>query len=251
MASRHGTLRDLLRIERRDRLPTFLLFLWFLLTIASYYVVRPVRSTLVLFSAGPEALPWVYMGTALATGLAVWVFAKFSRAKRTHLVGGTLAVLLASLVFWWWAAGMAVSAREAGSTAWDWTSPMFYIWVDVFSSLAVTVFWMVANDVFGSERAKHTFGVLAAAGPAGGFLGAWLAQSLARPVGPVDLVLVAAGLYALVLSVYLLLEKVTEGRSAVRPAFDVQRAADLRKLPEVLRAVARSRVLLFLVMVVF
>lgn len=243
------SLKDVLRIERDDRLPTALLFLWFLLTIASYYVVRPVRSTLVLFSLGPEALPWVYMGTALATGLAVWVFAKFSKARRSRLVGGTLVILTASLLFWWWAAGMAVAAREAGSTAWDWTSPLFYIWTDVFSSLAVTVFWMVANDVFGPSRAKHTFGVLAAAGPAGGFLGAWLAQSLAHTVGPVDLVLVAAGLFAAVTAVFLVLETATCGRTAVRTVA-LERPADLRRLREVVKTLASSRLLTFLVIVV-
>ncbi len=251
MAGRGFHLKDVLTIERGERLPTLLLFLWFLLTIASYYVVRPVRSTLVLFSLGPEALPWVYMGTALATGLAVWVFARFSRARRSHLVGGTIVVLLLTLVFWWWAAGMAVKARAAGSSAWDWTSPLFYVWVDVFSSLAVTVFWMVANDVFGTGGAKRTFGVLAAAGPAGGFLGAWLAEVLARPVGPVDLVLVAAGLFAVVLLLFLALEKVTGGRSAVRSAEPQERPADLRRLREVVRTVAGNPLLLFIVVVVF
>jgi len=260
-----------MRIERGDRLATSLLFLWFLLSICSYYVIRPVRSTLVLFSLGPDALPWVYMGTAVATGIAVWVFAKFSRAPRRMLIGGTMVFLAGNLVFWWWAAGQAVEAREAalqalrdmaakgqavdgvrpGSTSWDWTSPVFYVWADVFSSMAVTVFWMYANDLFGHASAKHTFGIIAAAGPAGGFAGAWLSETLAGPLGPVNLVLVAAGVFALAFGCFVAAEAVTKGRSAhAATTGPAKHAADLRKLPQVVRALASSRLLLLLTLVV-
>jgi AAA family ATP:ADP antiporter len=246
---------DAFRLEKGERLLTLLLFLWFFLTLCSYYVVRPVRSAMVLFTLGPEALPWAYMGTAAATGIAVWLFARFSKARRCRLVGGTLALLVASLAAWWWVVDKATDARAAGSTAWDWTSPVFYVWIDVFSSLAVTLFWMVANDLFGPHGAKRSFVILAAAGPAGGVAGAWLAEMLAHPLGPAHLILVSAGLFAAVFVIFLAVEALSGGRSAARPhpaaaAATGAAPADLRKLPDVLRTVGRSRLLLMLVFVV-
>jgi AAA family ATP:ADP antiporter len=243
--------RDVMRVARGDRVPTALLFLWFLLIICAYYVVRPVRSTLVLFSLGPEVLPWVYMGTAAATGVAVWVFAKFSRVPRRQLVGWLLLFFVANLLFWWWAAGQAVAARAGGDSSWDWTSPLFYVWTDVFSSMSVTVFWMVANDLFGPAGAKRTFGILAAAGPAGGFLGAWVCEELVPVLGPVHMVLVAALVFAAAAVVYAVLEGVVRGRSAHRRLeLPERKAADLRNLPAVVKKIASSRFLLFLTLVV-
>jgi AAA family ATP:ADP antiporter len=271
--------KDVLRIEKGDRLPTLLMFVWFLLAICAYYVIRPVRSTLVLFSLGPEFLPWVYMGTAFATGVAVWIFSKFSRAPRRWLIGGTMVFLVLNLLFWWWAAGKAVDARAAGNSSWNWTSPVFYVWADVFSSMAVTVFWMFAADFFGHGSAKRTFGILAAAGPAGGFAGAWLSETLAGPLGPVTLVLVAAAVFTLAFLFFVAVEIAAHGRSAHAPAprpegvrdsgteaasaatkpagYPEDRSGtsggagpDFRKARDVARALTSSRMLLFLTLVV-
>ncbi|MBM4372741.1 MAG: hypothetical protein FJ098_13880 [Deltaproteobacteria bacterium] len=246
------SLRNLIRLGPGEVLPAALLFAWFLLSMASYYVIRPVRSTLVLFSLGPDILPWVYMGTAVATGVAVWIFARFSRAPRRLLVGGTLLLLTLSLLAWWWIAGAAVSARAAGGgAAWDWTSPVFYVWTDVFSIMAVTLFWMVANDLFGPGSAKRVFGILVAAGPAGAALGAWIAESRVEALGTVDLLLIATALFGGTVVLFLVLEAVTRGRSAHDgTAREIRPALDVRRLPAVIRTLLSSRFLLLLTLVV-
>jgi AAA family ATP:ADP antiporter len=226
------------------------MFLWFFLTICSYYVIRPVRTALVLYDFGPENLPWVYMGTGLAAGLAAYVFSKFSKARRRRLISGTLLFFTSNLVFWWWVAGESAARQAAGLGPLAWTSPVFYVWTDVFSVMAVTVFWMYASDVFGKEGAKRTFGILAAAGPSGGAAGAWLTRTIVGELGPVDVVLVAAGIFASTLVLFLVIEAVTKGRSSIATAWQGKENLDLRKLPEVVRQVLRSRLLWLIVIVV-
>jgi len=172
---------------------------WNFLTIGTYYILAPVRSAFLLNSFGPEALPWVYMVGALVTGVAVWAFAKFAHVSRRTLIGSTLALFTASLAAWW-AAGLYVSQIPAVSFA-------YYIFGDLFSIMSVTVFWTYANDRFGPEAAKRSFGWIAAAGPLGAIVGSFLTLKLVAVTGALPLLLAAAVVYAGTMLAFALAER--------------------------------------------
>ncbi len=242
-------------MKKDDRLLVPLMFCWFFITICSYAMLRPIRSMLVLYSYGPQMLPWMYMGTGLAAGAAAWIFSKFAGLPRGRLIGGTLLFFILNLFLWWWIAGKAQAARAAGTAVLSWTTPAFFIWTDVFSIMAVTVFWMYAADVFRPEAAKAAFGVISAAGPAGGALGSWLTQSLVRTVGPVHIVLIAAGIYLTALLLFFLLEKRAGDRDSGSGEHGIGRGLkppglDPSRLLEAARWIASSRLLLFLTLLV-
>ncbi len=252
-ASAKELLQSIVSVKRGERLLTFLMFLWFFITLGSYYVIRPVRSALVLTDFEPTILPWIYMGTAVITGIVVYLYAKLASLPRKQLIGGGLLFFAAAFVAWWWIAGQAEAARAADRSGWGWTSPVFYIWVDVFSIMAVTIFWMYANDVFPPKSAKRVFGLIGAAGPLGGLFGAGLTSRLVERLGNVNMVLVAAGIYLIAFLIFLGLEALTGGRSADRGAaaqkFE-KAEANLSELPAVLRLIGSSRFLLLLTLVV-
>ncbi|MBA2565878.1 MAG: hypothetical protein H0V09_10735 [Gemmatimonadetes bacterium] len=250
-ASAKELLRNIANVPRGERLLTFFLFLWFFITLSAYYVIRPVRSGLLLADFEPTILPWVYMGTAVVTGIVVYVYAKLAGLPRKRLIGGTLLLFALAFVGWWWVAGRAEAAAAAGTGGWAWSSPAFYVWVDVYSIMAVTIFWMYANDVFPPKSAKRTFGLIGAAGPLGGLTGAWLTSRLVAGLGTRNMVLVAAGIYFLAFGIFLALEMLTHGRSADRGAAGEKfEKADLGELPAVLRLIRSSRFLLLLTLVV-
>ncbi|MBI4800997.1 MAG: hypothetical protein HY796_00570 [Elusimicrobia bacterium] len=242
-------------LPREDRILALLLFAWFFITICSYAMLRPVRSALILFSYGPAALPWMYMATGFVTGVAVYVFSKFAGLPRRRLIGGTLIIFALNLFLWWWIAVRAGAARAAGAGGWGWTSPAFYVWTDVFSIMAVTVFWMYAADVFRTEDAKRVFPIIGAAGPAGGMAGSWLTEILVRGLGTVNILLAAAGVYMLVLFLFFALERRARGRCARAGAEGVSAGLrppglDTSRLAETIRWIASSRLLLFLTLLV-
>lgn len=238
-------------IKREERLGTFLMFLWFFITICAYYIIRPVRSSLFLTSFSPSALPWIYMGTAVAAGAAVYVWGKCADFPRRNLIGGTLVLFALNLFAWWWVAGQAQAARLAGTGGWGWTSPAFYIWTDIFSSMSVTMFWMYANDICPPATAKRIFGVIGAAGPAGGIAGAWLTGLLVLRLGTVNMILVAAGVNLAAMACFLVLENLSAGRAADRPlTVKTKQKADLSKISDVMRQIFSSRFLLLLTIVV-
>jgi len=88
---------------------------------------------------------------------------------------------------------------------------VFFVWISVFNLFAVSVFWSFMADLFSSEQGKRLFGFIAAGGTAGALLGPLLTVSLAGPLGPVNLLLVAA----LLLELAVLCVRRLESASAV------------------------------------
>lgn len=242
---------DIAGIEREDRLRAALMFLWFFITTCAYYVIRPVRSSLLMTQIGPQALPWVYMATAAATGIAVFLYAKCAALPRRLLIGGTILFFTANLLVWRWLAAQTQAARLVGGGGWAWTAPAFYVWTDIFSIMAITIFWIYANDVFPPAKAKCLFGIIGAGGPAGGIAGAWLTEYLTSIVGTINLILVAAAIFMAAFFLFLALERLNRGFSAAAARTPRNAAgADLSELLPVMRWIFSSRFLLLLTIVV-
>ncbi|MBI5201051.1 MAG: hypothetical protein HY925_05650 [Elusimicrobia bacterium] len=218
-----------------------LLFAWLLVSICSYYVLRPVRSAMVMAHFGPRILPWIYMGTGLFTGVAVWVYSCFTHLPRRKLIGGVVGFFLMNFLVLW-------QMMRSHST---WVSPVLYVWVDIFSIMSTTTFWMYANDIYAGDKAKKHFGKIGAAGMTGAFIGAWLTKTLVGHLGIPTMMLVSGGIYALVLVCMAGLEVLTGGQSARRDKeIEKFEKLDFGGLGAVIKSVSASRTLTLLVAVV-
>lgn len=184
-------------------------FLWNFLTIGAYSIIGPARGALLLTKFGPETIPWVYLASAALTGAVVWAYNRASKsASRGRLIGGSLGLLTLTL------AGGALAVSALGSPA---ASFGYYLWTDVFGIMSVTLFWTYQNDVFKRDEAKRLFGFVAAGAPLGSIAGAFLVKALVGSLGPVPMLLVAAGAFAAVLPIFLWMERHARGRSADAP----------------------------------
>lgn len=184
-------------------------FLWNFLTIGAYSIIGPARGALLLTKFGPETIPWVYLASAALTGAVVWAYNRVSKsASRGRLIGGSLGLLTLTL------AGGALAVSALGSPA---ASFGYYLWTDVFGIMSVTLFWTYQNDVFKRDEAKRLFGFVAAGAPLGSIAGAFLVKALVGSLGPVPMLLAAAGAFAAVLPIFLWMERHARGRSADAP----------------------------------
>ena len=209
--------------------------------VRTYYVLRPIRRGMVLDGLGNEAMPFIYIGTALVTGVVVWLYSKFSYLPRKRLIGTIYGIFFVNLVAWW-------QAFQFDSAL---TSGLFWIWLDVFSIMGVTVFWMYANDLFDPSSAKRLFGIIASGGGLGAVLGSSLTATLVKPLGATNMLLVAAGIVAMALGIFFLLEKMNYGQPAKRiVAEGDSKRHDVSKFSGVIQTIASSRFLLFLTIVV-
>src|SRR6185312_10606663 len=80
-----------------------------------------------------------------------------------------------------------------------WIARTYYVWVSVFNFFIVAVFWSLMADVFTREQAGRMFGFIAAGASTGGLVGPFLAGRLAKPVGTINLLLLAAAFLAFAL----------------------------------------------------
>ncbi len=162
-----------------------LTFTYFFLVITAYYVIKPVSRSLVLGELGSRMVPYVDLVCALVMGPVVTLFAWLvDRVSKTRLVSlAFAAVTFFTLVFW-------------KLLAWHnwWVAAALYIWVSILSVLVVTLFWLVANDLYRARDAKRLFGFIGSGGILGGIVGSSIAAVGAKVIGAEQLPLFSAGL---------------------------------------------------------
>src|SRR5687768_2092266 len=136
--------------------------------MASSVASKAARDALFLDRYRAIDLPYVDIAIAVLVGLAASLYIRVGH--RTNLrnlqVGSLVFFALNALFFWVWA---LVSAYESG--------PLFiaiYIWVGVFSVLAPSQVWTLANYVLTTREAKRSFGFIGS----GAILG-WIVGGLA------------------------------------------------------------------------
>ena len=92
-----------LRVRRSEVGITISLAGYFFLLVAAQYLIKPARNALFLEGLGADRLPYVYIGTALATWVVMILYVRM--APRTSLVPlfrGTLVFLSVNLLAFWW-----------------------------------------------------------------------------------------------------------------------------------------------------
>jgi len=219
---------------------TSLLFSWLFLFICVYYVLRPIRRGLILEGLGNDKMPFVYLGTAVVTGLVVWLYSRFTHLPRKTLIGGIYGIFFVNLIAWW-----QVFHYESAIA-----SGLFWIWLDVFSIMGVTLFWMYANDTCDSLSAKRLFGIVAAGGGLGAVLGSSITASLVKPLGATNMILVAAGIVAVTLVIFLIMESVKQEQTVRRAAALEVDEQSMSQIGNVFSSILKNRFLLFLTLLV-
>ena len=161
-----------LGLNGRELRRAFPLFAYLFLTMASSVASKAARDALFLDRYRAIDLPYVDIAIAGLVGLAasfyIWV------GHRTNLrnlqVGSLVFFALNALFFWIWA---AIKTYESSALF-----VIIYVWVGVFSVLAPSQVWTLANYVLTTREAKRSFGFIGS----GAILG-WIVGGLALRAG--------------------------------------------------------------------
>jgi AAA family ATP:ADP antiporter len=145
---------------------------FFFLVLCSWYILRPVRNEMAVQNA--EILPYLLGIGALIMLLLNPVYSWL--ASRQNLRGVLIgcysffiANLLVFIVLW----------ELFNLSSAIWLSQIFYIWCNVYSFFVVSIFWVVIINLFRGKDAANVFGVIAAGGSLGAFLGSEISKQLA------------------------------------------------------------------------
>jgi ATP:ADP antiporter, AAA family len=159
-------------------------FAYFFCLLAGYYVLRPLRDEMGI-AGGVRNLQWLFTATFIVMLAAVPVFgAVVARLPRRRFIPLVYHFFVANIAIFWLLLEFDVGKVHVAR--------VFFVWISVFNLFAVSVFWSFMADLFASEQGKRLFGFIAAGGSAGALLGPAVTVALAVPLGPVNLLIVAA-----------------------------------------------------------
>ena len=161
-------------------------FAYFFCLLAGYYVLRPLRDEMGI-AGGVKNLQWMFTATFIVMLAAVplfgWLVASLPRRRFIPLV---YHFFVFNIAIFWLLLTVGVARQDVAR--------VFFVWISVFNLFAVSVFWSFMADLYTSEQGKRLFGFIAAGGSAGALLGPAVTVALAVPLGPVNLLIVAAAL---------------------------------------------------------
>jgi len=180
-------LRRAVDVEPREVRALLYAFAYFFLLLAAYYVLRPLRDEMGI-AGGIDQLQWLFTATFVVMLCAVPMFGwAVRRVSRRRLVPVVYRFFLANLLLFF----IILSTTEEPLLR-QWTARAFFVWISVFNLFVVSVFWSLMADLFTNEQGRRLFGFVAAGGSAGALAGPSITALLAGPLGPINLLLVAA-----------------------------------------------------------
>jgi AAA family ATP:ADP antiporter len=159
-------------------------FAYFFCLLAGYYVLRPLRDEMGV-AGGVRNLQWLFTATFVTLLAVVPVYgAVVARLPRRRFVPIVYQFFVANIAVFW-----LLLTLDFERTI---VARVFFVWTSVFTLFAVSVFWSFMADLFSAEQGKRLFGFIAAGGTAGALAGPALTVWLSVPLGPANLLIVAA-----------------------------------------------------------
>jgi len=161
---------------------------YFFFILAGYYVIRPMRDEMAV-AGGIRNLPWLFTATLVVMLLVNPLFASLvTNLPRKRFVSLTYRFFLLNLAVFYLLLSNATESQNI------WIGRIFYVWTSVFNLFVVSVFWGFMADIFSRRQGKRLFGLIAFGGTLGGIAGSMLTSLLVEHIGPLFLILLAAGL---------------------------------------------------------
>ena len=231
--------KRLTQIRPGEGRKVLLTFAYFFCIISAYYVIKPASRALVLDELGHRLIPYADLICAILMGPVITLFARcVNYVPKPRLVSMSFGAISAGMIGFW----LLLGGEH------PWVAGLFYIWVAIFSVLVVTLFWLVANDIYRLREAKRLFGFVGSGGILGGIAGSSLASIGAQIVGTRNLLLASAGLLGL--SWLIVRQLWAYAPSRADPSHPEPRETFLSDLRGFTRLLLESRYLLLLVALV-
>lgn len=158
------------------------------LLLAAYYVMKPVREGLILeLKGGAELKSWMSAAMTVLLIFLVPAYSAFAnKVKRNRLVV-TVTLFFASHLLLFWLGSSSAWIRERMGL-------VFFVWIGIFSMMAVAQFWAFSNDQYTEEQGKRLFALVGLGASLGSVIGSKLSGLLLPAIGLYPNLLVAGGM---------------------------------------------------------
>jgi len=176
-------LKKVSKIEAHEVNATLSSFLFVVVLMSAYYILRPVRDAMASDWSDAE-VSWLWTINFFISTAVVALYGIAVSRFRFQLLVPTVYGFFALTFVVFYVAASASADRVLIDKA-------FYVWVSVFSLLHISVFWSFMSDLFNKEQAGRLFSIIAAGASVGGLIGPSIPSFFSESLGTDNLMLIA------------------------------------------------------------
>jgi AAA family ATP:ADP antiporter len=152
------------------------------LLLTAYYILKVIREPLILLGGGAVSRSYARGAQTVVLTAVIPLYGLLAnRFEPDRLVKWVVGFFVVCLAAFFLLGRLGVPLGFA-----------FFVWLGIFSTLAIAQFWSLANDLFTEAEGKRLFPLVAAGGTLGGIVGSQIAARAMSWLDPLWLMLIAA-----------------------------------------------------------
>lgn len=172
------------KIEAHEVNATLSSFLFVVLLMSAYYILRPVRDAMASDWSDAE-VSWLWtLNFFISTAVVALYGVAVSRFRFQLLVPAMYGFFALTFAVFYVSSSAFVDRTLIDKA--------FYLWVSVFSLFHISVFWSFMSDLFSKEQAGRLFSIIAAGASVGGLIGPSVPSFFSESLGTDNLMLIAS-----------------------------------------------------------
>ncbi|MDA9330886.1 MFS transporter [Gammaproteobacteria bacterium] len=172
------------RIEEREIKAVIFSFLFVVVLMSAYYILRPVRDAMASDWTDAE-VSWLWtINFFISTAIVALYGLMVSKFRFRLLVPVMYGIFAGSFVIFYFLASISDDRTIIDKA--------FYVWVSVFSLFHISVFWSFMSELFSKEQSRRLFGIIAVGASVGGLIGPSITAFFSVSLGTDNLMLIAS-----------------------------------------------------------
>ena len=172
------------RIEEREIKAVIFSFLFVVVLMSAYYILRPVRDAMASDWTDAE-VSWLWtINFFISTAIVALYGLMVSKFRFRLLVPVVYGIFAGSFVIFYFLASISDDRTIIDKA--------FYVWVSVFSLFHISVFWSFMSELFSKEQSGRLFGIIAVGASVGGLIGPSITAFFSVSLGTDNLMLIAS-----------------------------------------------------------
>jgi AAA family ATP:ADP antiporter len=172
------------KVQKQEVKAVILSFLFVVVLMSSYYILRPVRDAMASDWTDAE-VSWLWTLNFFISTAIVALYGVMVSKFRFRLLVQTMYGIFAISFIIFYALGSVFEDRTV-------IDKSFYVWVSVFSLFHISVFWTFMSELFSKEQSGRLFGIIAVGASVGGLIGPSITAFFSVSLGTDNLMLVAS-----------------------------------------------------------
>lgn len=186
------------KIKDNELKATIASFLFVVVLMSAYYILRPVRDAMASDWTDAE-VSWLWtINFFISTAVVALYGVAVSRIRFQLLVPTMYAIFALTFVAFY--ASLSVFSDRT------FIDKAFYVWVSVFSLFHISIFWSFMSDLFSKEQAGRLFSIIAAGASVGGLIGPSIPSFFSVSLGAENLMLIASAMLSIPIPIILFLQ---------------------------------------------